>query len=194
MRSAASGRHARARFDSRRVAIRRHAELSCQVVREHDFRLIADRTIDVSTFGMLVPAKLPVEIGEALIVSFSIPGTWIDADAVVARVLRGRRPDDEGPAVGLVFEGLGVTARAALAAYLHGRPAPSPRRRPAAYVRRGAPEVAAVDESSVRLRAMLEDADDPEIDIAPPSVAADRVDGFGVLRDMAEAWRRLAVG
>lgn len=194
MRGAIARRPTHASFDSRRVAIRRHAALPCQVVREHDFRLVAETTLDVSTFGMLVPAKREVEIGEALIVSFPIPGMWIDTDAVVARVLRGRRPDDEGPAVGIVFEGLGVTARAALAAYLHGRPAPLPRRRPLAYVRRGSPEPAAA-ESSTRLRASLEDADE-SVDGASLCAmeAVDRIDGLDVLRGMAEAWRRLAAG
>lgn len=192
MRGAINARPAQASFDSRRVAIRRHAALPCQVVRERDFRLVADRTLDVSTFGMLVPAQREVEIGDALIVSFPIPGMWIDTDAVVTRVLHGRRPEDEGPAVGIVFEGLGVTARAALAAYLHGRPAPLPRRRPLAYVRRGSPEPAAA-ESSTRLRALFEEGDEPDAEM--PSVeAGDRVDGLGVLRDMAEAWRRLAAG
>lgn len=157
--------------DSRRVATRRVATLPCQAVREHDFTLIADRTLDVSTFGMLLPAMKSVQVGEAMIVSFPIPGMWIDAEAVVSRVIHGRRPADEGPAVGIVFEKMSVSARAALAGFLHGRPPTLPRRGPPIHARRGS----LVGSTSSDRRAPGRDA----------------VDGLRVLSDMASAWRRL---
>src|SRR5689334_5653386 len=87
---------------SRRSAARREVVLPCQVVREHDFKLIADRTLDISVEGLLLPLRTRVLTGESLIVSFAIPGIWIDAEATVARVIHGRRPGDDGLALGIV--------------------------------------------------------------------------------------------
>lgn len=46
--------------------------------------------------------------GERVLVSFRIPRSrfWIDAEAVVARVVHGRRRGDRARAVGLCFEHL----------------------------------------------------------------------------------------
>ena len=57
---------------------------------------------------MLVPTDLPVLTGEPLLVSFRPPlsGRWLDAEAVVARVVHGRRPGDHGRRLGLSFQGL----------------------------------------------------------------------------------------
>jgi len=115
-------------FDSRRHVTRREVRVPCQAVREHDFKLIANRTLDVSTEGMLIPLERKVLTGEAIIVSFEIPGMWIDAEAVVARIVHGRRPGDDGLAAGLVFDRLTPAARAALAGFLHARREPTPRR------------------------------------------------------------------
>lgn len=122
---------------SRRASLRREVILPCQAVREHDFKLIADVTLDVSSDGVLLPVKAPILTGEPIIVSFEIPGAWIDAEAIVTRVVHGRRPGDDGLAVGAVFETISPASRAALAAYLHGRPPPLPRRGPLARMRRG---------------------------------------------------------
>lgn len=179
---------------SRRIATRRDVVLDCQAVRERDFKLIADRTLDVSTVGLLLPVREPVETGESVIVSFQIPGMWIDAEATVARVIRGRRPGDEGPAVGLVFEAMSFSARAALAGFLHGRPPPLPRRGPLARMRRGMTAPLLADEgvietmrtSMVAASACLgaEDVEDVVEDDG-------KIDVFGVLREMASAWMRL---
>ena len=64
---------------------------------------------------------------------------WIDAEASVTRVVHGRRPGDEGMAIGVTFDVISPASRAALAGYLHGRPPPLPRRGPMARLRRGAP-------------------------------------------------------
>src|SRR4029079_18152476 len=86
----------------------------------------------------LLPITAPLAIGEPLIVSFQIPGTWIDPEATVARVIHGRPPGDEGMALGALFTVISPSARAALAGYLHGRPPPLPRRGPLARLPRGA--------------------------------------------------------
>jgi hypothetical protein len=91
-----------------RRAFRHAVKLSCQVVRERDFRLVASEALDLSTAGMLVPTRLPVLTGEDLLVSFRAPRStrWIDAHATVARVVHGRRPGDRGRRLGLVFHDL----------------------------------------------------------------------------------------
>lgn len=187
--------HARAAFlrsdlDARRRASRRAVVLPCQAVREHDFKLIADRTIDVSADGMLLPLRTRVLTGESLIVSFAIPGMWIDAEGVVARVVHGRRPGDDGLAVGVLFDRISPAARAALAAYLHGRREALPRRGPMARLRRGGDAPRLADELTMQGLRMPEveqlvDEADVEDD--------DSVDGIGVFRAMLNAWQSLAV-
>lgn len=173
---------------SRRESARREVVLPCQAVREHDFVLIADRTLDVSTEGILLPLRTRVLTGESLIVSFPIPGAWIDAEATVARVVHGRRPGDDGLAVGVVFDRLAPASRAALAAFLHDRRQPLPRRGPLARLRRGEPAPRLADEDSMRRH------------LAPNAahVAARRpervgIDGLGVLRAVLDAWQSLAL-
>ena len=124
---------------SRRLSMRRDVRVPCQAVTEHAFELIAERTLDVSVDGVLLPVIAPVAIGEPIIVSFEIPGTWIDAEAIVTRVVHGRRPGDAGMAIGAVFDVISASSRAALAGFLHGRPPPLPRRGPLARLRRGQP-------------------------------------------------------
>lgn len=90
---------------ARRRAIRKQVAVSCQTVREHDFRLIGSRMVDLSAEGMLVLAEDSAKIGEELIVSFQSPelGLWFDLDAKVARLVGGRRRGDLGPAIGVEF-------------------------------------------------------------------------------------------
>src|SRR5262249_27486769 len=91
-----------------RKAFRRYVRLDCQVVREHDFRLVGDLALDLSTKGMLVWARERVLTGEEVIASFRPPRSneWFDAQGYVARVLHGRRPGDFGLSFGLEFYGL----------------------------------------------------------------------------------------
>ncbi len=91
-----------------RHAFRHAVTLPCQIVRERDFRLVADVALDLSTAGMLVPTTIPVLTGEALLVSFRPPRStrWVDAQAVVARVVHGRREGERGRCLGLAFHGL----------------------------------------------------------------------------------------
>ena len=72
-----------------RHEVRRALGLSCQIVRERDFRLIADRAVDLSPDGMLVPTEHDLAIGESVIVSFKATslGLWFDTEASVARLV-----------------------------------------------------------------------------------------------------------
>jgi hypothetical protein len=96
-----------------RRAFRHAVALPCQIVRERDFRLVADVALDLSTAGMLVPTELTVLTGEPLIVSFQAPRSsrWLDTQAVVARVVHGRRPGERGRRLGLAFQDLEIEAR-----------------------------------------------------------------------------------
>jgi hypothetical protein len=124
--------------------MRRSVRVDCQVVREHDFRLIGHRAVDLSDDGMLVLSdtqttsglsrrggrRLDVLTGEEVIVSFRAPLTriWFDCTATVARVIHGRRPGDWGACVGLSFDVMDEVTRAFLRAELRGLPPPVPAR------------------------------------------------------------------
>ena len=116
-------------FSSSRTSrtIRHTAYMVCQIVRERDFRLIADRVVNLSINGMLVAPADPVLTGEKLIVSFQLPdgGWWVDAEATVARVVHGRRPGEFSRALGLEFQWLDACSRKALTDNLNRFP-PAP--------------------------------------------------------------------
>jgi hypothetical protein len=152
--------------ECRRSAVRRGVVLPCQAVREQDFKLVADRTVDISVDGMLLPLRSPARVGESLFISFGIDGFWIDTEATVARVVQGRRPSDDGPQIGVLFDPLPPSSRAALAAFLHGRRMPIPRHR-------GLPFPLA-DEKDI--------VDDD----------SDNIDGLSVLRAVVGAWQSLS--
>jgi hypothetical protein len=110
----------------------RHAvRLPCQVVRERDFKLIADEMLELSDGGMLVVPKLRVLTGESIVVSFMAPfsRSYIDAEGTVARVLHGRRVGDPGPTLGLSLVGLDPTSRAIVQSQLAFLPTVAPRTR-----------------------------------------------------------------
>jgi hypothetical protein len=74
-------------------------------VRERDFRLIADCIEDLSEHGMRVGPADPVLTGQVLLVSFQIPhyDVWVDTEAIVSRVMHGRRPGENSRSLGLEF-------------------------------------------------------------------------------------------
>ena len=113
-----------------RRAFRREVLLSCQVVRERDFRLLATLALDLSTDGMLVATEARVLTGEEVIVSFRGPRSdqWFDASATVARVVHGRRPSDAGRCLGLAFDRPDERWKRALFRSLRGLPPPEPGR------------------------------------------------------------------
>jgi hypothetical protein len=113
-----------------RREVRRAVGLACSVVRERDFRLIADTAVDVSPDGMLVSTEHDLEVGESLIVSFRATqlGLWFDSEAQVARIVKGRRGGDRGAGVGLTFSSLDRVKRLILRGHLRRVPPPLPRR------------------------------------------------------------------
>lgn len=115
-----------------RRAFRREVILSCQVVRERDFRLVADLALDLSTDGMLVSTTERVLTGEEVLVSFRPPRSsrWLDVSATVARVVHDRRPGDRGRCLGLAFHDLDPASQRLLFRHLRGLPAPEPARMP----------------------------------------------------------------
>jgi len=115
-----------------RREIRRSIPLTCRVVREHDFRLLGTRALDVSPDGMLVMSVRDAEPGDALIVSFRATelGLWFDAEGVVARVVRGRRPRDRGRCLGIRFTKFDAVSRLVLRSHLRRTAPPVPARPP----------------------------------------------------------------
>ena len=121
-----------------RCAFRRFVRIDCQVVREHDFRLVGDLALDLSTKGMLVRARSRVLTGEELLVAFRPPRSnrWIDAQATVARVVHGRRPGDLGLAFGIEFHAMEDEHEGLLFEQLRGMIAPDAMRPPRPLVPR----------------------------------------------------------
>lgn len=96
-----------------RHASRHSVKIDCQVVRERDFSLIADRVLDLSSSGALVGPADPALTGERILVSFRIPRStvWIDAEATVTRVIHGRRPGEFRRALAIEFAQLEALPR-----------------------------------------------------------------------------------
>ncbi|MGD8859348.1 MAG: PilZ domain-containing protein [Myxococcales bacterium] len=117
---------------SPRRALRRAARIRCHAVGTEGFRLLGDRSLDLSPRGMLLACDEGVTPGEEVLISFLAPGDdelWLDAEAEVARVVQGYREGDPGYAAGLRFTYLERRARGELLARLAGTPPPVPRRR-----------------------------------------------------------------
>jgi len=115
-----------------RRAFRRFVRIDCQVVREHDFRLVGDLALDLSTKGMLVRARSRVLTGEELLIAFRPPRSnrWIDAQATVARVVHGRRPGDTGLSFGIEFHNMEMEHEDLIFEKLRGMIAPDAMRPP----------------------------------------------------------------
>jgi len=113
-----------------RKSVRRHVRIDCQVVRESDFALVGHRTLDLSPDGMLVRLSDDVKVGEKMLVSFQATqlGLWFDTQAEVTRIIRGRRPEDEGRAFGVKFTGMDHVSRLILRGHLRRVPPPLPQR------------------------------------------------------------------
>lgn len=111
---------------------RRLLRQRCQVVRERDFKLIADRVFDVSASGALVMPADPVLTGERVILSFQLPHSlyWVDTEAVVTRVLHGRRPGEYTRGLALELDGMSGLSRFMLERALRHLPPAPPRYRP----------------------------------------------------------------
>lgn len=111
-------------------AVRHSVRIPGQIVRDRDFRLVGRHVLDLSLEGMLVLADRPVLTGTSTLVSMKVPfgsPVWLDAEAVVSRVLHGRRAGDRGLSLGLAFTWIDPEARAALERQLEWFPIAKPR-------------------------------------------------------------------
>ncbi len=115
--------------DDRRQA-RRAVSAEVQVIEEQEFVLLAEQVVDLSVDGMMVESDELPAVGTPVFVSFKAPGTdvWIDTEATVARVSRGRRGGGDVSGLGLRFGNMAPESRAILARSLIGRPPPVPGR------------------------------------------------------------------
>lgn len=115
---------------NQRTATRHSLRVPCQVVRESDFRLLGEATMDLSIDGMLVRSDIEVAPGEDVVITFQATplGLWFDAEGTVTRIVKGRRPGDDGRAVGLRFRNMSYLSRLLLRGHLRRQPPPLPRR------------------------------------------------------------------
>lgn len=113
-----------------RREVRRAITVACQIVRERDFQLVAEKALDLSSDGMLIATDVELDVGENVFVSFKATdlGLWFDSEANVARVIRGRRPGDKGKGVALRFSTMSRVKRFILRNHLRRVPPPIPRR------------------------------------------------------------------
>ncbi|MEM9190516.1 MAG: PilZ domain-containing protein [Myxococcota bacterium] len=109
---------------------RRAVQTECHAVTDPHFEFVGDRVLDLSLGGAFISSRIYPAVGEELLLSLRIPKTriWIDAEAEVARVVRGRRRRDETRGVAIRFKRLDTTTRALLQGSLEGLPPPTPAR------------------------------------------------------------------
>jgi hypothetical protein len=115
-----------------RRAVRRAVRTECQAVRLREFSLLGERVLDLSPMGMLVSCDRTTFPGDDVVVSFRAPGVdspWFEAEAEVARVVRGHRVADRGYAAALRFTYFEKSSRNELLSRLAGHPPPIPQRR-----------------------------------------------------------------
>lgn len=101
----------------RRRSPRLPITVGCQAVVDEEFFLLGDEIVDLSADGLLLRASgIPALVGEEVIVSFRPPNSaeWIDAEAVIVRLLNGTQPG--APGFGIELKNLGAFDRARLAA------------------------------------------------------------------------------
>lgn len=117
---------------NRRGGLRHAVSIPCQVVRERDFRMIADSIVDLSVSGMLVGPADPVLTGDRVIASFRLPNStfWIDVEGTVARVVHGRRPGEHTRSLAVEFDPMPGLTELVLSTALQALPPAPPRTRP----------------------------------------------------------------
>jgi len=117
-------------MQSTRRILRRAVRTSCHAVQSDEFRLLGERVLDLSPFGMMIAADDGATVGDEVLVSFQAPGgdDWFDAEATVARVIEGWRPGDPGYCLGLRFTKIDLETRLSLGQKLEGWPPPVPLR------------------------------------------------------------------
>ncbi len=109
---------------NRRREMRRSIRIACRVRRMDDWRLLGDRTVDLSPQGLLVLSDERIDDKTECVVSFQATELpiWFDACARVTRVVEGRRPGDRGRALGVHFETLPAVSRLILRGFLRRHP------------------------------------------------------------------------
>jgi hypothetical protein len=109
---------------NRRREMRHGVRMGCRVRRIEDWRLLGDRTLDLSPLGMLVLSDEQVDEGTSLVVSFQATELpiWFDTCATVSRIVEGRRPGDRGRALGIHFDTLPAVSRLILRGFLRRTP------------------------------------------------------------------------
>jgi hypothetical protein len=109
---------------NRRRETRRTLRLGCRVRRMDDWRLLGDRTVDLSPQGLLLLSDERVHEGTELVVSFQATELpiWFDTVATLTRVVEGRRPGDPGRALGVRFDALPAVSRLILRGFLRKHP------------------------------------------------------------------------
>jgi hypothetical protein len=115
---------------NRRREMRRLTRLGCTVRAMDTWRLVADRTLDLSPQGMLVLSDESLECGTELVVSFQATELpiWFDTLATLTRVVESRRPGDRGRAFGVHFDTLSAVQRLILRGHLRRHPESAPQR------------------------------------------------------------------
>ncbi len=113
-----------------RRSVRRDVRTECQAVADEGFRLLGIRTLDLSEEGMLLHSSAPVVLGEMVYVAVKAPNTheWVDAEAEVVRLVKGRRTNEARCGIGLRFVQMDALDRAILAGSLFDLPPPVPAR------------------------------------------------------------------
>lgn len=137
-----------------RRALRRATRLECQAVALEPFKLIGEQVLDVSPLGMLLACDDEARLGDPVIVSFKAPGKdapWLDAEAEIARIVEGFRPNDPGYCAGLRFTYFERPARNELLTRLAGLPPPVPARTVRAMPRAQPAQPAVVVHSTVEV-------------------------------------------
>lgn len=115
---------------NQRQATRHSLRVPCQVVRESDFQLLGEATMDMSVDGMLIRSDIEAAPGDDVIIAFQATpfGLWFDAEGTVTRIVKGRRPSDDGRAIGVKFRNMSYLSRLILRGHLRQRPPPLPKR------------------------------------------------------------------
>jgi hypothetical protein len=114
---------------TRRI-VRRAVRAPCHAVTLEGPRLVGERALDLSPYGMLLACDDGVRMGESVAVSFKAPGglEWFHADGEVVRIVEGWRLGDPGYCVGVRFTRIDLASRMRLHERLRGMPPPVPGR------------------------------------------------------------------
>lgn len=117
---------------NRRRANRKLKTIPCQLIRHSDRQVFPEHTTDLSEAGMFIESDAGLAVGDTLTVSFQTSdlGLWVDAQATIVRLVRGRRREDRGAVgFGLRFDSLEAVKRLVVRGALRRSRPPLPRRK-----------------------------------------------------------------